>query len=47
MVRGAIEADLVLLNGKIATVDVDDSIVEAVAFKSSGIVYQRRRREQL
>jgi hypothetical protein len=38
MVRGAIEADLVLLNGKIVTVDADDSIVEAVAVKGNRIV---------
>ncbi len=38
MVRGAIEADLVLLNGKIVTMDADDSIVEAVAVKGNRIV---------
>jgi len=38
MVMGAIEADLVLLNGKIVTVDADDSIVEAVAVKGNRIV---------
>jgi predicted amidohydrolase YtcJ len=34
----ALYADLVLLNGKIATVDADDSIVEAVACKGEKIV---------
>ncbi len=38
MVMGAIEADLVLLNGKIVTMDADDSIVEAVAVKGNRIV---------
>jgi predicted amidohydrolase YtcJ len=38
MVKGANEADLVLLNGKIVTVDKVDSIVEAVAIKDNMII---------
>jgi predicted amidohydrolase YtcJ len=38
MVKGAIEADLALLNGKIVTVDAEDSIVEAVAVKENRII---------
>jgi predicted amidohydrolase YtcJ len=38
MVRRAIEADLALLNGKIVTVDANNSIVEAVAVKGNRIV---------
>ncbi len=33
-----IHADLVLLNGKVVTVDADDSVAEAVAVKGSRIV---------
>jgi predicted amidohydrolase YtcJ len=38
MIKGAIEADLALLNGKIVTVDSNDSIVEAVAVKENWII---------
>ena len=38
MVNGVIEADLVLINGKIITVDKEDSIVEAVAVKDNRII---------
>ncbi len=38
MVGGVIEADLVLINGKIITVDKVDSIVEAVAVKDNRII---------
>jgi predicted amidohydrolase YtcJ len=38
MFKGAIETDLVLLNGKIVTVDEKDSIVEAVAVKGNKII---------
>lgn len=38
MVTGALEADMVLLNGRVVTVDARDSIAEAVAIKSSRIV---------
>jgi len=38
MANGVIEADLVLINGKIITVDKEDSIVEAVAVKDNRII---------
>jgi len=38
MVTGALEADMVLLNGRIVTVDARDSIAEAVAIGSSRIL---------
>lgn len=41
VVDEVLKADMVLVNGKIVTVDPEDSKVEAVAIKDGRIVYQR------
>jgi len=38
MIPEVLSADLVLRNGKIVTVDPDDTVAQAVAVKGNGIV---------